>query len=72
MAEGDVETHSNRGQWENRVEGHPEDSQSYAERDEAIEAGRLYAEEHRTAHTVVDSEPSGVITDEDPPTDEPS
>ncbi|GAA1823283.1 DUF2188 domain-containing protein [Agromyces salentinus] len=70
MAEGDVETHSNRGQWENRVEGHPELSQSYASRDEAIEAGRRFAEERGTAHTVVDSDPTGVITDP-APTDVP-
>ncbi|MDQ0895016.1 DUF2188 domain-containing protein [Agromyces ramosus] len=65
MAEGDVETRSNRGQWENRVEGEPERSQSYASRDEAIEEGRRLAEELGTEHTVIDSEPTGVITDED-------
>jgi hypothetical protein len=71
MAVGDVETHSNRGQWENRVEGRPEVSQSFSDRDEAIEAGRLYAEEHGTTHTVVDSDPTGVITDLGSPTDVP-
>ena len=40
MADGDVETRSNRGQWENAVEGSPELSQSFASRDEAIDAGR--------------------------------
>ncbi|WP_127792582.1 DUF2188 domain-containing protein [Agromyces sp. LHK192] len=72
MAEGDIETRSNRGQWENRVEGHPERSQSYASRDEAIDAGRLAAEEHGTVHTVVESEPTGVITDEEAPTGDPA
>jgi hypothetical protein len=66
MAEGDVETRSNRGQWENRVEGEPERSRSYASRDEAIEEGRRLAEELGSTHTVIDSEPTGVITDEDP------
>ncbi|MRG60219.1 DUF2188 domain-containing protein [Agromyces sp. CFH 90414] len=72
MADGDVETRSNRGQWENRVEGHPELSQSFASRDEAVDAGRLYAEEHGAAHTVVDSDPTGAITDEDPASGEPA
>lgn len=66
MAEGDVETRSNRGQWENRVEGHPELSQSFATREEAVDAGQLLAEERGTRHTVVYSEPTGAITDEDP------
>jgi hypothetical protein len=66
MAEGDIETRSNRGQWENRVDQHPELSQSFASREEAVEAGRLLADERGTRHTVVDSEPTGVITDADP------
>lgn len=66
MADGDVETRSNRGQWENHVEGDPARSQSFASRDEAIEAGRQLADQLGTTHSVVDSEPTGVITDEDP------
>ncbi|QEO13794.1 DUF2188 domain-containing protein [Agromyces intestinalis] len=66
MADGDVETRSNRGQWENRVEGSPELSQSYASRDEAVDAGRELAATLGSQHVVVDSEPTGVITDEDP------
>ena len=66
MADGDIETRSNRGQWENRVEEHPELSQSFASRDEAVEAGRLLAEDRGTRHTVIESNPTGVITDEDP------
>jgi hypothetical protein len=65
MAQGDVETRSNRGQWENRVEGSPELSQSYASRDEAIDAGRQLAAAIGSEHTVIESEPTGVITDED-------
>ena len=65
MAQGDVETRSNRGQWENRVEGSPELSQSFASRDEAIDAGRQLAAAIGSEHTVVEAEPTGVITDED-------
>lgn len=66
MAEGDVETRSNRGQWENHVEGRPELSQSFASRDEAIDAGRQLAAELHAHHVVRDAEPTGVITDADP------
>lgn len=66
MADGDVETRSNRGQWENVVEGKPELSQSYASREEAVDAGRELASKLGTNHVVRESEPTGVITDEDP------
>ncbi|MEJ3404623.1 DUF2188 domain-containing protein [Rathayibacter sp. YIM 133350] len=66
MAEGDVQTRDNRGQWENSVEGRPELSQSYASRDEAVEAGRELAASLGSKHVVTESEPTGVITDEDP------
>jgi hypothetical protein len=66
MADGDVETRSNRGQWENSVEGKPELSQSYASREEAVDAGRELAAKLGTTHVVRESEPTGVITDEDP------
>ena len=66
MADGDVETRSNRGQWENSVEGRPELSQSYASREEAVDAGRELATRLGTNHAVRESEPTGVITDEDP------
>lgn len=65
MADGDVETRSNRGQWENVVEGSPELSQSFASRDEAIDAGRELAATLGSHHTVRESAPTGVITDED-------
>jgi hypothetical protein len=66
MAEGDVQTRSNRGQWENSVEGKPELSQSFASRDEAIDAGAQLAAELGSHHVVRDAEPTGVITDTDP------
>ncbi|WP_173923143.1 DUF2188 domain-containing protein [Agromyces sp. Marseille-P2726] len=66
MADNDVETRSNRGQWENRVEGAPGLSQSYASREEAIDAGRELAASLGSTHTVRESPPTGVITDEDP------
>jgi hypothetical protein len=64
VADGDVETLSKRGQWVNRVIGDPELSESYSSREEAIEAGEALAAERGTTHSVVDSEPTGVITDE--------
>ncbi|MCM3658832.1 DUF2188 domain-containing protein [Agromyces mediolanus] len=66
MAQGEVVTRSNRGQWENEVEGEPERSQSFASREEAITAGRELAALLGTSHTVIESEPTGVITDEGP------
>jgi len=66
MAEGDVETRSNRGQWENQVEGRPELSQSFASREEAIDAGGRLAAELGAHHEVRDAEPTGAIIDPDP------
>lgn len=65
MAEGDVETIGKRGQWVNRVVGDPDLSASYSSKTEAVEAGEALARRLGTRHTVVDSEPTGVITDED-------
>jgi hypothetical protein len=64
MAEGDVETIDKRGQWVNRVVGDPTLSASYSSKTEAVEAGRALAEQLGTTHVVVESEPTGVITDE--------
>jgi len=64
MAKGDIETRSNRGQWENHVEDSPELSQSFASREEAIEEGERLALAMGTRHTVIDAEPTGAITDE--------
>ncbi len=61
---GDVVTLSKRGQWVNRVEGEEELSQSYASKEEAVEAGRSMAEAAGARHVVLDSEPTGVVTDE--------
>jgi Uncharacterized protein conserved in bacteria (DUF2188) len=69
MADGDVETRDNRGQWENVVSGDPARSSSFASKDEAIEAGRALAEELGTRHIVRDEEPTGAITD---PGEEPT
>jgi Uncharacterized protein conserved in bacteria (DUF2188) len=66
MADNDVETRSNRGQWENHVEGSPELSKSYASRDEAVDAGRELAARLGSQHVVRESPPTGAITDEDP------
>lgn len=63
MADGDVETRSKRGQWVNRVVGEEDLSQSFSSREEAIEAGRRLADELGTRHSVIDAEPTGVITD---------
>lgn len=65
MAKGDIETRSNRGQWENHVEGSPELSQSFASRDEAVAEGARLALAMGTRHTVTDADPTGAITDED-------
>jgi hypothetical protein len=64
MAHGDVTTRDNRGQWENSVEGEPERSASYSSREEALDAGSAIAAELGSTHLVEDSEPTGVITDE--------
>ncbi|MBM7503375.1 DUF2188 domain-containing protein [Agromyces aurantiacus] len=65
MADGDVETVSKRGQWVNRVIGEPERSQSYRTKQEAIDAGRELAATLGTRHVVLESDETGVITDED-------
>ncbi|MET0812593.1 MAG: DUF2188 domain-containing protein [Microbacterium sp.] len=59
-----VVTRSNRGQWENVVEGRPELSQSFTSREEAIDQGRDVADRLGLAHVVHDAEATGVITDE--------
>jgi len=66
MAEGDVISRSNRGQWENEVVGMPERSESFRDRDEAIAAGRALAAELGTVHAILESEPTGAITDPAP------
>jgi hypothetical protein len=72
LSDGDVETSDNRGQWMNRVVGEPELSASFSSREEAIDAGRVLAEQRGTRHVVVESRPEGVITDPDPASDETS
>ncbi len=65
MDEGDVITMSKRGQWVNRVVGGEELSQSFRSREEAEDAGRSLAAQLGSRHVVVESEETGVITDEE-------
>lgn len=67
MAQEEVHTRSNRGQWENYVEGRPELSASFSSKEEAIDQGRALADELGTHHSVVDAAPTGAITDEGEP-----
>jgi hypothetical protein len=64
MNEGDVITMSKRGQWVNRVIGGEELSESFRSREEAVDAGRSLALQLGSTHVVVESEETGVITDE--------
>ena len=64
MNEGDVITMSKRGQWVNRVIGGEELSESFRSRDEAVDAGRSLALQLGSTQVVVESEETGVITDE--------
>ncbi|WP_142140207.1 DUF2188 domain-containing protein [Acidovorax sp. SLBN-42] len=65
MDDGDVITMSKRGQWVNRVVGGEELSQSFRSREEAEDAGRELAAVLGSRHVVVDTDETGVITDED-------
>lgn len=65
MSENDVTTRSNRGQWENTVEGRPELSASFSSKAEAVDQGRTTADELGSQHIVEDAEPTGAVTDED-------
>ncbi|MFG6504277.1 DUF2188 domain-containing protein [Microbacterium sp. P05] len=64
MAQDEVHTRSNRGQWENYVEGRPELSASFSSKEEAVDQGRALADELGTHHLVDDAEPTGTIIDE--------
>jgi hypothetical protein len=64
MNEGDVITMSKRGQWVNRVVGGEELSESFRSREEAVDAGRSLALQLGSTHVVVESEETGVITDD--------
>lgn len=63
MSELDVTTRNKQGQWVNEVEGARDLSRSFSSRDEAVEAGREFARQNDSSHSVEDAEPSGVITD---------
>lgn len=62
-ANAKVITRSNRGQWENHVEGHPELSRSFSSREEAVDAGARLAAARGFTHEIVPAEPTGAITD---------
>jgi hypothetical protein len=64
MDDGDVITMSKRGQWVNRVVGGEELSESFRSREEAEDAGRSLAAQLGSRHIVLESEETGVITDE--------
>lgn len=64
MNDGDVVTMSKRGQWVNRVIGGEELSESFRSREEAVDAGRSLALQLGSQHVVLESEETGVITDE--------
>lgn len=59
-----VVTRSNRGQWENHVPGHPELSESFTSKEEAVDAGRDVADRLGLHHVVEDAAATGAITDE--------
>ena len=65
MSQKDVTTRSNRGQWENSVEGRPELSASFSSKEEAVDQGRATADELGSRHIVEDAASTGAITDED-------
>lgn len=70
MPDLDVVTRNKQGQWVNEVEGARELSRSFSSREEAVEAGRQFADENGSSHSVEDAEPSGVITDGGAPDDD--
>ncbi|MFJ4037795.1 DUF2188 domain-containing protein [Microbacterium sp. NPDC090007] len=65
MTQNDVTTRSNRGQWENAVEGRPELSASFSSREEAVDQGRALADDLGSRHLVQDAESTGAVTDEE-------
>ncbi|MGO2746665.1 DUF2188 domain-containing protein [Microbacterium sp.] len=70
MSHLDVVTKDKQGQWVNEVEGANELSQSFSSRDEAVAAGRDFAEQHGSEHSVENAVPTGVITDGGAPDDD--
>lgn len=72
MTDGDVTTRSKSGQWVNHVEGHPESSQSFSSREEAVIVGATLAAESGAHHRVVEADPTGTINDGGSPQEEPA
>lgn len=66
MSESTVTTKSKNGQWVNHVEGAPQLSRSFRNKDEAVQAGRELAVERGLEHRIEESDPTGAITDPDP------
>lgn len=52
MAEGDVHTYYEDGQWKNRVEGGRRASNTSIRRTDAVVAGRQAAKKRRVAHVI--------------------
>lgn len=70
MSHLDVVTKDKQGQWVNEVEGANELSLSFSSREEAVAAGRDFAERNGSRHSVEEAVPSGVITDGGSPDDD--
>lgn len=70
MSHLDIVTRDKQGQWVNEVEGANELSRSFSSREEAVTAGREFAAQHGSRHSVEDAQPTGVITDGGAPDDD--
>lgn len=64
---GDVVTECKGGQWVTEVVGDHEDSRSYASREEAVARGQEEARARGTRHVVIETPPTGDITDPQSP-----
>jgi len=63
LSAGDVITECKNGQWVTEIVGDRQDSRSFTDRDEAVAHGREQAIVRGTRHVIVDSPPTGDITD---------
>lgn len=70
MSHLDVVTKDKQGQWVNEVEGANGLSLSFSSRVEAVAAGRDFADQHGSRHSIEDADPSGAITDGGAPDDD--
>lgn len=69
---GDVVTECKNGQWVTEVVGDHDDSRSFASREEAVSLGWEKAQSRGSRHVVIDTPPTGDITDPQPRDGEPS